>query len=720
MLAPQAPVPRAIRLPVAAARALRWTLIALAALIVTPLLIALLIAWQEISISAGPWRDRIGGMLTGILGREVKLEGPLELVPSVRPVLKVGGIRISNPPGFSSPEFAYLGEARLRLDLSALLTDVIRVNELSANNVRVQLEQTADGRANWVLEGRKTPARDHPAKDRGFDVSRLPGMDIHTVSLRNLNVEYLHGAKQSRHYFQLNELEAQARRAQPVQVKLHGFVEKQFPYSLEFVGGSVQDLLKSEGTWPVKLGFEFVQTALQVQGNITHGKAGQAVDIVFGLGTEDLSQIERLLQVELPEVGATGLAGRVRWDGPRVTLSDLRGVMGRTTLDGTLVYDSSAVRPRVSGTLSLATLDLRPFLGAKRDQTKEEPRSLLDTYRELERQTFSLRALTLMDADLTLRVGRWLSVPGDVQDAELSVQLEDGRLRAPVHATIAQVPLRGQVSVDGKAEVPSFLLELGAERTRLGGLALLLAGIPGIEGELGKFAFRVAGHGENLGELTRTVDVRLGIDASRLSYGNVEGGRPVDFRLHMLEVRLPGGSPLVGRVKGALLGEPFDAQFKAADLPTLARTLRSPLTLTARATGARLQVEGTLAAPQARTGSDIRFRLSAPRAGDVGRWLGLSEKARARLRLRGHVRMESDEWSLSDFAFRLGRSTMHGEFARVAIDRQPLITAKLDADQIDVPELEIIRPPPSAARARRRGIGPEHARSADSPAGIDL
>ena len=173
-------MPRAIRFPPAATRALRWTLIALAALILVPVLVAFLIAWLEISISAGPWRDRIGGAATEMLGREVKLEGPLELVPSMRPVLKVGGIRVSNPPGFSSPEFAYLGEAQLRLDLSALLTDVIRVNELSANNVRVHLEQTADGRANWVLEGSKSAAKDRPVKARGFDVSRLPGMDIHT------------------------------------------------------------------------------------------------------------------------------------------------------------------------------------------------------------------------------------------------------------------------------------------------------------------------------------------------------------------------------------------------------------------------------------------------------------------------------------------------------------------------------------------------------------
>ena len=63
--------------------------------------------------------------------------------------------------------------------------------------------------------------------------------------------------------------------------------------------------------------------------------------------------------------------------------------------------------------------------------------------------------------------------------------------------------------------------------------------------------------------------------------------------------------------------------------------------------------------------------------------------------------MEADEWHLSGFRFRLGRSSMHGEFARTGIGAKPLITAKLEVDQIDVPELEAIRPPPTRNPPRR-------------------
>jgi len=678
-------------------RALRWALFGVLGVVLLPILILVIIAAFEISISAGPWRDRIGEAASEALGRKVTLEGPLELVPSLHPALKVGGIRLANPPGFSAPDFAYLGQARLHVDLAALmLRKEVRVQELSAENVRVQLERRADGAVNWrfVRPAAPSPPAAPKAPGRPVDLSRARdvGIDVRNMALRQLSVEYLAGATGTRHYFQLEELTAEAPRDKPLQIALRGTVEKRFPYSLSFTGGLAQDLLQPQVRWPVKLSFDFVNTALQVEGTVSHDAQGEHVDLLLGLGTENLSQIERLLQIKLPEVGATALSTRIRWDGERLNLAELRGVMGRTTLEGDLLYDLSGRRPRVAGKLALPTLDLRPFLGMKPEQTDEPPKSLLDTYRELQQQTISLRGLDTVDVDLTLEVGRWLSLPGDVRDASLAIQLKDGKLRAPVGATIAEVPLRGEVDADGAGPVPTFHLGLGAQRTRLGGLATLLAGVRGVEGNLGKFRFEIAGKGENIGQLTETVDVHLGIEDSRLSYGNIEGGRPVDFRLDVLDVRLPGGKPLVGRIKGSLLQEPFDARLQAADLPSLARTLRSPITLTANATGARLKIDGVLAPPE--TGSQVRFELVAPRAGAVGRWLGLSEKANAALLLKGQAGMTTDAWRLRDFVLRLGRSDMTGEFARVGIDRQPLIQARLNVQRLDVAELESMLPPP--------------------------
>ena len=80
-----------------------------------------------------------------------------------------------------------------------------------------------------------------------------------------------------------------------------------------------------------------------------------------------------------------------------------------------------------------------------------------------------------MDADLTLKVDRWLGVPGDVRDAQLRVVLQDGALKAPVQVTLADVAVAGELDVDSRAEVPDFLLWLGTERSKLGRLAEVFA-----------------------------------------------------------------------------------------------------------------------------------------------------------------------------------------------------------------------------------------------------
>ena len=78
-------------------------------------------------------------------------------MPTLRPSLKVGGVHIANPPGFSQPEFASLGEARLQIDLPARCAAVVRVHEIGANEVRARFEQSADGRAQLGLRGRAPP-----------------------------------------------------------------------------------------------------------------------------------------------------------------------------------------------------------------------------------------------------------------------------------------------------------------------------------------------------------------------------------------------------------------------------------------------------------------------------------------------------------------------------------------------------------------------------------
>ena len=281
--------------------------------------------------------------------------------------------------------------------------------------------------------------------------------------------------------------------------------------------------------------------------------------------------------------------------------------------------------------------------------------------------------------------------------------------------------LSGQAEIDAAAQVPRFALELGTQQTSLGGLAELLFGLEGIEGKMGRFSVEVGAHGDSGGELMGSLDVQLNVARSNFTYGNVEGGRPVEFTLETLDFRMPPGRALTAQLRGTLLGERFAADLTGGDLRAVAADQRVPLKLTASAPGATLAVDGTLAAPGKQEGTDLAFRLRGRRAGDLSSWLGVSPAADAPILIEGRARVQADEWRLSGFLVRLGRSALRGELARTGIGAKPLITAKLDIDLIDVVELETMLPPP-AERPRKAEVRDQGAMLdlPVLPAGIDM
>lgn len=719
---PVSPEPEPVTPPVAPAvarrRVLRRTARGLAA--VFGLLLGALawIAAVGITIDAAPFRDRLAQAFAHALDREVRFDGPALLELSGQPRLRVGGLHVSDPGGFSRGTFATLGEARLALDLWALLGRRLHVGELAGQDVTIRLVARPGGGNNWTFPAAGPAAGAAPAgprQDGGGSREAALMLDIQRVSLERLKVTYS-GADGRQHAFDLDDLAGESPRGKPLTLTLRGSVDGTFPYRLDFTGGALSDLAGSATPWPFRMRLEFLSTALALQGNV----GGAGGEFLFAVGTEDLHELERLLQTSFPKVGAVGIAGNVSVTPGRIAVTGLTGVMGRTTLAGELVFDRAGPRPRVSGKLTLPALDLRPFLTDRPDRPDEPPQSLRETYRELAEATFSLRALQAADVEVELAVDRWLSLPGDVHDARLRLHLAGGRLDMPVQAVIAGVTLTGNARADGSADPPRFELGLGTKDSDLGGLAHLLAGIPGIAGRLGRFDLALKARGDSGRELLASLDVRLDVDEARLSYGNDADGRPVRFALDRFALSLPPGEPLSVKARGSLLGQPTRLQATGGTLERVMLDERTPLDVQLRSGTLRGRVHGTLAAPSDTAGPEVRFDLSAERTDDVARWLGLTAGAGARVALAGRAAMTLRQARLDDFSLRLGRSSLKLAASRALGTAHPLLRLQLDADTIDAAELQSLLP----AAPRRQASTGEAARPVLEipilPQGIDL
>jgi AsmA family protein len=672
-----------------------WTLVGVGALILLLVLALLYVAFVGVTVSAAPWRDAIAKAASDNLRRPVVLEGPLLMTVSLRPALRIGGVRIDNPPGFATPAFATLGDARAEVDLKPWLQGRLRIENLEASNVKVSLERLRDGSANWVfdLSGNQTVPAEKADSGKPFQAPDV-SLEVRRLALRNIDVEYRNAFSTQVRSFALDTLDGSIERGKPIQVTLKGQVDKSFPYQATVQAGPLDQLIRSPEPWPFSVAFEFLGTRLNINGS-RDPKDG-TTELLFGLGTDNLREFERFLQSPLPKVGTTAVVGKAREKGGVYTVTGLHVSYGTSLLSGDIEVALVGERPRVTGALSADSIDLRPFL--EFDQPSDEPEKPI-SFADLEKQTLDLRALVGIDADFELKVGRWIGLPGNIRDSMLAVRIAGGRLAAPVAATIADVPLKGEIDLDGAAEVPAFAITLGTKNSPLrGGLAELLAGVRGVQGYMGRFDLGLAGRGPTLGELVRGLEAKVYIENGRLSYGNVEGGRPVEFTLERFDIRLPHKQGMTGDIRGTLIGERFAARLKGGDLPSILRELRSPVEIELEGSGAKLTAKGVLARPGTESGTDIAFRFEAPRAGDLSRWIGAAPDSKLPVSIAGKAQMQSDEWHLEGLKLKLGRSDISIDAHRTGIgSAKPMIVAAVRSALLDTVELARFTPPPKPA-----------------------
>src|SRR5260370_18447139 len=124
-------------------RVRRWTLWTAASLFLIGVLGFAYTTFVGITVDASVLRGPIATVFSDTLGRPVRFDGPMELEISARPKLRIGGLHITNAPGFEGGDFASLGEARLALDLWPLLHKRLQIEEVTGSHVPLRLHRRA-------------------------------------------------------------------------------------------------------------------------------------------------------------------------------------------------------------------------------------------------------------------------------------------------------------------------------------------------------------------------------------------------------------------------------------------------------------------------------------------------------------------------------------------------------------------------------------------------
>ncbi len=135
-------------------------------LIVGGVIVLLVVVAVAVSLLFDPndYKDEITAAVQNSTGRQLTLDGDLELAlfPTIR--IAVGSATLSNAPGFGDEPMARIGSAELRVALLPLLAQRVEVSQARLEGLELNLARNRSGANNWQDLGggasRRTLRRD--------------------------------------------------------------------------------------------------------------------------------------------------------------------------------------------------------------------------------------------------------------------------------------------------------------------------------------------------------------------------------------------------------------------------------------------------------------------------------------------------------------------------------------------------------------------------------
>lgn len=176
-------------------------------LVAIPVVLFIIAAIILATIDLNEYREPIAKAISDATGRQLTLKGDLE--KSFFPWLgvKVGGVTLSNAPGFKPATFAAIDNAEVRVDTLSLLRMQPAIDKLVFNGLQVNLARNAQGKTNWEdLAGQ--PAQQPQAAPATKPASQKPavkpsealkGVVVGGVEVHNANLSW-DDAQANQHY----------------------------------------------------------------------------------------------------------------------------------------------------------------------------------------------------------------------------------------------------------------------------------------------------------------------------------------------------------------------------------------------------------------------------------------------------------------------------------------------------------------------------------------
>lgn len=434
--------------------ALRRLLFGLTGLLVVLVLAVLFFPWDAM-------RGPIGNYVSGQLGRRFEITQHLSVNLGKTTTVRAEGVEFANPAWARDPYLLKASAAEFEILLWPLLFGKLELPRLSLVKPQIGLQLEPDGRRTWSL------SRDNS------DPSAIPKIgslviDQGTVKYRAVS----HGADLTADL----SLAAQATQTSatlPLGYKVVGKWKNEEFAATGRTGGVLQFNADRKQPFPIEIDATAGKTTLKAKGTVENLLAFAGLDATIDLQGRNLAELYKWLGVVLPSTPPYKLRGRLTKRGQIWSAGQINGVLGKSDISGDLGFDTTGIRPMLSGKVQSKVLDfadLAPVIGlpvkASASGTGVGSRNAaapVAPVRKISKQTptvapgrvlpstqLDLERLQAMNADVTY-------IAADIRHVEqlpldkgsAHIRLTNGVLRLdPVSLGVAGGTVAGRITID--------------------------------------------------------------------------------------------------------------------------------------------------------------------------------------------------------------------------------------------------------------------------------
>ena len=410
-------------------------------------------------------KPTIAKLVKDATGRDLSINGDLDLAVSLSPTLKVAGITLTNAPWGEKGDMVRLDSLAAKVDLLALLVGRIDIDYLVLDGLTLVLQTDGKGLANWEFEA---PGGAASATPPGGDLTLVPS--VRDIRLRNVDVTYIDGATGKR----LNLLLSRAGFvADSFTAPMHGTLAAAYQgvnVNAALDMGSLRHLVsRTGGPFPVDLKVTAPGLDAAIKGTVEQPQAGLIVDARADVALSDTSTMARLMDMALPNLDGLKATVKVSGGGVQYAFTDLKALVNDSDLGGDFTVKLTGARPHVSGQIASKLLDLDQLLGieAPKAETGAGLRSdgpMVAKVRSPESgpplfssTPLALDGLRAVDLSVGIRADRIKLYSLSMSAAEAGVKLAGGKMVVqPLSLTLDKALVTGNVQFDVSARQPTL------------------------------------------------------------------------------------------------------------------------------------------------------------------------------------------------------------------------------------------------------------------------